>query len=270
MYNLEVLNSRVGRKINLHEYKDSLIIYSLTNIITKKIYIGLTKNIKLRVASHISTSLRNPKLYIHKSLSKYGLSNFYLNIEKVCFSYSELLESEKHFISKYQSSNSQLGYNLTHGGNLMIPNKETLLKMRTSQKTIKIAKYSLEGNLIKIYSSIKELARELSTSDGNITYASRTNGKFKNFMFLREDQLQNSIFPKHINSYVVRTGLHRKNVKSAISIKCKLINKQTLDVFTANSLNDLSKFSGLSLYNIKKIKNNSNSENSFYKFIVCE
>lgn len=53
-----------------------VIIYKLTNLITNKIYIGITKyTLGTRVSKHVWDS-EKPKTYLHKSIKKYGIENF--------------------------------------------------------------------------------------------------------------------------------------------------------------------------------------------------
>ena len=105
-------------------------IYSITNKITNKIYIGCSKNIEYRWKSHISKNTGSISL-IHKSIKKYGINSFefavLLECSFICFDYWE-----QYYISKLNTIRPN-GYNLTKGGSYKIKySKETIEKMRIS------------------------------------------------------------------------------------------------------------------------------------------
>lgn len=107
-------------------------IYSITNIINNKKYIGQSVNIKCRLRNH-KWELRHNKHFndhLQKSFNKYGEGCFVFDVVCKCKE-DELDELEKYYISYYNCMNPEYGYNATNGGNL---NKhlsdETIQKMR--------------------------------------------------------------------------------------------------------------------------------------------
>ena len=91
-----------------------MIIYKVTNVINGKVYIGKTKNtLEYRKCEHIKKS-KNPKLYFHSALKKYGNHNFVWEVIYECNNNAELNVAEIKFISEYASN--KYGYNLTTGG----------------------------------------------------------------------------------------------------------------------------------------------------------
>nr|DAS78889.1 MAG TPA: intron associated endonuclease [Caudoviricetes sp.] len=65
----ELLKSELGKKQN--------VIYKFENLINGKVYIGQTrKQLRERIALHLCESKGNRLTYFHKSINKYGLSNF--------------------------------------------------------------------------------------------------------------------------------------------------------------------------------------------------
>ena len=91
-----------------------MIIYKVTNVINGKVYIGKTKNtLESRKCEHIKKS-KNPKLYFHSALKKYGNDNFVWEVIYECNNNAELNAAEIKFISEYASN--KCGYNLTTGG----------------------------------------------------------------------------------------------------------------------------------------------------------
>jgi len=85
-----------------------MIIYKVTNLINRKIYIGLdTKN--------------NPSYFgsgnlIKLAIKKYGKENFTKETLEVCTNLDDLNKKEVFWIKKLQSTNKKIGYNLATGG----------------------------------------------------------------------------------------------------------------------------------------------------------
>ena len=83
-------------------------IYKITNLINNKIYIGKD-----------TTSDPNyfgSGLLIKRSLKKYGIENFIKEIIDKTDDYDELSKKEIHWISKYESTKRDIGYNISTGG----------------------------------------------------------------------------------------------------------------------------------------------------------
>ena len=83
-------------------------IYLTTNLINGKVYVGQqTTNTKNYYGSGNLIKL---------ALSKYGIHNFKKEILCYCSTVSDLNESERFYISKYNSTNKKIGYNIAIGG----------------------------------------------------------------------------------------------------------------------------------------------------------
>lgn len=83
-------------------------IYKITNLINNKIYIGKD-----------TTSDPNyfgSGLLIKRSLKKYGIENFIKEIIYETDDYDELSKKEIYWIFKYESTNKDIGYNISSGG----------------------------------------------------------------------------------------------------------------------------------------------------------
>lgn len=87
-------------------------IYKITNLITKKHYIGFTSNPKIRWQSHKHNKAKRP---LYESIQKYGIENFTF---EVIFQHEDrnytLLEKEPLYIKLFEGYTK--GYNLTKGG----------------------------------------------------------------------------------------------------------------------------------------------------------
>lgn len=106
-------------------------IYSITNKINNKKYIGLSEDIYNRW-SHHRHHLNNgthDNEYLQRAWDKYGADNFEFEIITVCKP-EELNELEKYYIDKFDTFNNRNnGYNLQSGGDYNEPSVETRKKI---------------------------------------------------------------------------------------------------------------------------------------------
>jgi group I intron endonuclease len=85
-----------------------MVIYKTKNLINGKIYVGQdTKN--------NANYLGSGKL-LKYALKKYGKDNFQKEILEYCKNIDELNEREKYWITELNSTNKEIGYNVTFGG----------------------------------------------------------------------------------------------------------------------------------------------------------
>lgn len=90
-------------------------IYKITNVKNNKIYIGYTKNnIKQRFNEHWRDRF-NDNSILHKSMIKYGKTNFKIEIVEE-ISENQWIEKEQKWI-QYFNSKVPNGYNICDGGN---------------------------------------------------------------------------------------------------------------------------------------------------------
>ena len=91
-------------------------IYKITNTVNGKSYIGQTiQNVKERFYQHCATKCSQAVLnmVIHKAITKYGKSNFTIEVIEEVES-ANLNDRERYWIRYYDSYNN--GYNSTEGG----------------------------------------------------------------------------------------------------------------------------------------------------------
>ncbi len=115
-----------------------MIVYSVTNLINGKKYIGYTtKTLEERKKNHLRKSKNiNQKHYFYlfqEALRKYKNEDFKWEILYNCSSKEECQEKEKYFINELNTI-SPNGYNLTEGGNGGIQSEETKTKISNSLK----------------------------------------------------------------------------------------------------------------------------------------
>jgi len=137
-------------------------IYKITNTLNQKIYVGKSKNPKVRWRQHKSHSKkRNTKLYY--AMRKYGVENFTFEILEECLE-AQVNERETHYVSLLKPY-----YNMTNGGDGGgFLNKKHGDKWKNAIKksnSKKVACYDLDGNLIKIYESCRDASYDLFGKD---------------------------------------------------------------------------------------------------------
>lgn len=106
-------------------------IYTITNKINGKIYVGCSKNIYSRWKSHRSelNCGKHVNLYLQNSWNLYGEENFIFEIKEKCEE-NQLIKKEKYWIKILNSRNNKNGYNLNDGGKgnigMIVPYKNRL------------------------------------------------------------------------------------------------------------------------------------------------
>lgn len=89
-------------------------IYKITNKINNKIYIGQTiRDPEIRFDEHLYETRGHSRL--HNAIQKYGRQNFYYEIIEQP-EISQLDTREQYWISFYNSTNDDIGYNICYGG----------------------------------------------------------------------------------------------------------------------------------------------------------
>ena len=86
-------------------------IYKTTNLINNKIYIGQRVYRKKDDNLYFGSGIN-----LNKSIKKYGRENFVKEIIEICTCKQELNEKEKYWIKFYDSTNRNIGYNISEGG----------------------------------------------------------------------------------------------------------------------------------------------------------
>ena len=92
-----------------------MFIYKITNIINGKIYIGKTNNPKQRFYKHKYLAQKGVKRHLYNAMRKYGVENFIQEIIEECDD-SIVNDREKFWIKQYNSTDKNIGYNKSFGG----------------------------------------------------------------------------------------------------------------------------------------------------------
>ncbi len=146
-------------------------IYTITNLVNNKMYLGYTKSFIDRRDSHFSELRLNihKNTYLQRAWNKYGESNFKFEILVECP--EELLPSEEHYWATLLNvNNPKFGYNnrLTHPYNRTVHTPETIEKMR--RKLIgRSPNLSEQGKLNKINAQKNRIRSEEEKRKGGLT-----------------------------------------------------------------------------------------------------
>jgi deoxycytidine triphosphate deaminase len=149
-------------------------IYSITNLVNGKRYIGQTRNgLQKRKIEHLCT-LRTGKhhnSYLQKSWDKYGEENFEFSTLEVVQLQLELNDCEKKWIALFNTIDSATGYNMNPGGcdssskeqyrKLMIFSKETG-ELKGIFETGKQCAMYLKCHTSSIYSALSSITRSVN------------------------------------------------------------------------------------------------------------
>lgn len=139
------------------------IIYKITNLINRKIYIGRTTQLlKTRWDAHRNgiTAGKNKHLKLYKAFKKYGIENFKIEQIDRTNSFEKLRNLEGEYILKFQSYKDEIGYNMSIDTNkgLELLSEESINRRRKSihkaNSKRRVAKYGIGVRFSKgIYSA---------------------------------------------------------------------------------------------------------------------
>lgn len=135
-------------------------IYKITNKINNKIYIGKVYNRSTmeRFKRHCNDAKPNAKSLIDRAIYKYGKENFIVEVIDTVDSLDELGRKEKFWISKYNSIDKNIGYNLTLGGDggntYQFKTKEEMIQIRKKLSQSKLGKNNPMSRSVKITNEV--------------------------------------------------------------------------------------------------------------------
>ena len=193
-------------------------IYKITNLINKKIYIGLSvSSTEERWKSHLWNARENSNSAIDRAIHRYGKKNFkYEIIERVPFSKGirHLENREIFYISKFKSNKGNVGYNRSLGGNVNVAKRISEIHKAKASKSqpslIKIAAYKKNGDLFRKFNSLKEASTFFNcTSTAIHKSLNRQDRLCQNFMWRTS---KSDKFHKKINKFTHTILRKRKEV----------------------------------------------------------
>lgn len=133
-------------------------IYKTTNLINNKIYIGKKVSKK-----YLGTAYLGSGKLIKRAIEKYGKENFQVEQLNTANTKEKLNELEKFYISYYNSTNREIGYNISIGGD----GGDTVSNLTDEEKTIRNNKIS-KANKGKIVVNNGQINKNINPEDLDI------------------------------------------------------------------------------------------------------
>ena len=198
-------------------------IYKITNQINQKIYIGLTREtIEERWKSHIKKAKQYPNRYLYNAMNCYGYENFVIEPIEEC-SNDILDEREIYWISYFNSTNPDIGYNLTEGGGggntwALNPHKletgEKIRQQKLKDKYVPITKEAFEEDA-KNKLTVEEMCQKYHCSHETLRHRCQD---FFGCFISELRTVENS-------GQFTKININKEDLYQDI-IKCKLSNQQ--------------------------------------------
>lgn len=117
-------------------FKQSPGIYKIENSVTKKVYIGSSINVSVRITAH-KVSLkgnRHGNIHLQRSFNKHGIEFFNFVILEYCEE-SELITKEEYYINLCKSNKNKYGYNIaSFEQGRRLHSEKTKLKISSANK----------------------------------------------------------------------------------------------------------------------------------------
>lgn len=180
-------------------------------LLNNKLYIGQTTNLGVRLKNYIS-GIYTETHYFARALNKYlRRKDSYFYIMCICDTKEELNEKEKFYISKYDTTNRDKGYNLTHGGDYPLVSEDTLRKMINSAKNKKkIYCKIIEEDRVMEFESRSDCGRKLNIDRGTIYWGIKRKGiVLKKYYFSYDKDFSN-----HSDKTISRNNLISTKLKN--------------------------------------------------------
>lgn len=203
-------------------------IYSITNKITDKRYIGSAVNIDIRWSKH-KLDLKNDKhhsLKLQRAWKKYGESAFEFEILYECDK-SELLFCEQNWIDFYGVDNLYNIYPIAGSPLGIKRSDETKRKCQIAKNGYPVIQIDMEGNILGRFESVNEAARQVGAFASNISSSVREYVKCKNTMFVKSENNIQFALQMNKERREAKKTICAKIVKKSFSKQIYQINKET-------------------------------------------
>lgn len=204
-------------------YKGVIYKYTFPN---GKVYIGQTIHPRSRKTQHLCESTGARHISFWRAYKKYGTYK-YEEIEHVEEPSKEALcdrlnELEQFYITEYQSTNPDYGYNLTSGGKVFVVNDEGRKHMSAARKDkMAVLQYDLEGNFVKEYESTAAAGKALGVAASNVCNCCRGYSKGK-----RTKKVQ------IVNGYTFRFKKDYPDIPRRLDLNITNLNKRSVLQFS--------------------------------------
>lgn len=229
-------------------------IYTITNIVNNKIYIGYTKNFYARKHSHFSALNHNRhyNYFLQKSYNKYGKDNFIFEVLVECDTIEILPSIENYWCNILNTHNMKYGYNIafTNPTGYNQYSKESRLKLSkalTGRKHTELSKQRMsESAKGRIFS--EETLDKISKSmkGKNTGKRGKRDSKIieqtKNTWILKYQNGYKNLLQKPVLQYDLEGNFIKEWESSGIAAKTLNINKKAIQQCCRKSLKTSAKF----------------------------
>ena len=252
------------------------VIYLILNKINNKRYIGQTTRGFSNRYDEYKRGANCCSPYVLKAINKYGFDNFEFTVIDTAQTTNELNYKEIRYISEYNTTNRNLGYNIEFGGKNSLSNFETIVKLSNVRKNVKQNSEWNKKRLLKIskpvikidknkniilekYKSLADAGRINQDNLSTQTILRKCSGRniqSTNIIWCYESDYISNTVPEYLKKNIkhINTLDHNKIMEIIAEYKENTISIRELS--KKHSIN----FSTLS--NI--IKNNSKIDDSFF------
>lgn len=197
-------------------------IYLFRNTINNKVYIGKSIDLENRYLSHLrnytNENLDDYDTKFYRALRKYGFHNFDYNIleQQSFYTEEELNEKEIYYISYYNATDDNFGYNIQKGG------KDTAVPRKLTEAQILAIKQEIISSSI----SFEEIAQKFSVSCSMISMIN--SGK-------AWPNIGEHNFPLRENCYIKNIGGHNPNAifsdEEIIQIRLLFVDRTLPEIY---------------------------------------
>lgn len=251
-------------------------IYTITNIVNGKMYVGYTKNFKTRKNSHVNKLDKNKhcNIYLQRAWNEYGKQFFKFEILVECE--EDFLPSEENYWCNLLNTHNKIyGYNIepTNPEGKRSTSEYTRIKMREAHinrpvnydvinklaqiVAIKVNKYTIEGVYIKTYNSITQAAQEtglLNQNIGKCCKNTKTRCSCGGFRWRIFDGSTDNIDPLPSKKYTKRKTHPWTGKKHSEETKKKISNASIGRSKTRSAEGEKRRLEGIKSYNEKRKK----------------
>lgn len=211
--------------------ENTMYVYKTTNLITGKIYVGKRVYRKKDDAWYLGSGI-----YLKRSIKKHGRENFTKEILEWCENRELLSEREIYWINYFNSTNPEIGYNLSLGGEGGNVGKEAYIKISSKLKGIKKSKEFCDNisAALKDKPKSKEHKEKIRQTLIGTTRPQETVDKMSKSMKEKYDNGWESPVQKTVYQYNKTSGEFIQEFKSAteagriLNIDRKAINNNCL------------------------------------------
>ena len=205
-----------------------MIIYKITNLTNKKVYIGQTNQpINRRWNTHKRAAKNKVNRHLYDSINHYGINNFIIEQIDSSDTKEELDKKEKSWIVYYKSNLREFGYNMTEGGESRYKGSSHPMfgKNHTKESRIKIG-LARKGKPLKDFMSNDSYKKHIETMKKN--FCGEANHNYKPISKEQiEDLLRKKLSEKHLMEElkISKWTLYSKLTKLFGHSKLSLIRK---------------------------------------------